>query len=431
MGTVDTAVVGRAGAVQLAGVGLGNGLFFAIAILGIGLLMGVDPLISQAIGAGDPIRARRLYWQAVYTALAASAVLTLPILGLPLLLAPLGIPPEVAESATRFMLFRVPGLVPLLLFFAARSYLQVVGHARWLFWVVVAANVVNLFGDLLFVFGGAGLPAWTGPLRWIPAMGAAGSAMVTSLSTAFEFALLARVVARVPLPGGPRTGLHAPLPADLRRIARVGIPIGLHLGAEVGVFALAGFLAGLFGAASLAAHQIALTYGSLTFTLASGIGNAASVRVGYAVGARDTPRARRTGLLAFGVGTAFMGCMALLFVLVPGALVGVMTDSAEVARLAVPLLVVTALFQISDGIQGVGAGVLRGAGDSRFTFVANVIGHWAIGLPVALLLGFVAHQGVIGIWWGLAAGLTAVAGALAWRFLRLSSHEIHPLAAHP
>jgi len=431
MGTVDTAVVGRAGAVQLAGVGLGNGLFFAIGFLGIGLLIGADPLISQAVGAGDLLRARRLYWQAVYTALGATVVLALPILAATRLLVPLGIPPEVARSATQFLLWRVPGLAPLLLFFAARSYLQAVGHARSLLGVVLAANLLNLLGDLLFVFGGQGLPAWTGPLRLVPAMGAAGSALVTSLATAFEFLVLAWVVARVKLEGGPHRRLHTLLPADVRRILKVGIPIGLHSFAEVGVFALAGFLAGLFGAPSLAAHQIALTYGSLTFTFAVGVGTAGSVRVGYAVGAGDTPLARRAGLLAFRVGAAFMGCMAVLFLAFPGALVAVMTDSAEVARLAIPLLAVTAVFQVSDGIQGVGAGVLRGAGDSRFTFLANLVGHWVIGLPVALLLGFTARWGVRGIWWGLAAGLSAVAVALLWRFLRLSAEEIRPLVASP
>jgi multidrug resistance protein, MATE family len=429
MGAVDTAVVGHTGAVQLAGVGLGNGLFFAIAFFGIGLLMGVDPLISQAIGAGDPVRARRLYWQGVYTALLASLVLALPVLLAMRVLQPLGIPPDVAASARSFMVWRIPGLAPIFLFYAARSYLQAVGRARWLLYVTLAANVLNLLGDLLFVFGGQGLPLWTGPLRSVPAMGAAGSALVTSTTTLLEFGVLALVVRRVPLPQGTERGLHTPLPADLRHIVRVGTPIGLHLCAEVGIFALAGFLAGRFGAASLAAHQIALSYGSLTFMFAAGLGNAGSIRVGYAVGAADTPLARRAGLLAFAVAAAFMGAMAVVFLLVPHALVALMTNSAEVARLAVPLLAITAVFQVSDGIQGVGAGVLRGAGDTHFTFVANVVGHWLIGLPVALLLGFVAHQGVFGVWWGLAAGLSAVAVALLWRFLRLSAREIRPLAA--
>jgi MATE family multidrug resistance protein len=431
MGAVDTAVVGRTGAVQLAGVGLGNGLFFAIAFFGIGLLMGADPLISQAVGAGDMVRARRLYWQGVYTALGASLLLALPVLGAMRLLGPLGIPPDVAASASSFMAWRIPGLAPIFLFYAARSYLQAVGRARWLLYVTLGANVFNLLGDLLFVFGGQGLPPWVGPLRAVPAMGASGAALVTSAISLLEFAVLALVVSRVALPSGTPRGLHTLLLSDVRQVVRVGTPIGLHLCAEVGVFALAGFLAGRFGAASLAAHQVALTYGSLTFTFAAGLGNAASVRVGYAVGAGDTPLARLAGFLSFGLGAAFMGCMAVLFIVFPSALVSVMTNSPEVAALAMPLLAITALFQVSDGIQGVGAGVLRGAGDTHFTFVANVVGHWLIGLPVALVLGFGAHLGVFGIWWGLAAGLTAVAVALLWRFWRLSAREIRPLAVSP
>ena len=208
----------------------------------------------------------------------------------------------------------------------------------------------------------------------------------------------------------------------------MGIPIGLHFGAEVGVFALAGFLAGRLGADSLAAHQVALTVSSVTFTFAMGIGNAGSVRVGLAVGAGDTPGARRAGLLAFAAGVAFMGCAALTYVLFPRQIVALLTNAPDIAALAVPLFMVAAVFQVSDGLQGVGAGVLRGAGDSRFTFTANVVGHYLVGLPLALFLGFSMRLGILGIWWGLCAGLTAVAAALVWRFLRVSGREIVPLA---
>jgi len=427
MGLVDTAVVGRAGAVQLAGAALGNAVVFAVCIVGIGTLMGADPLISQALGARDPVRARRLYWQALRVAAAASAVLVLPTLVLAYLLEPLGIAPDVATAAREFVWWRLPGMAALLIFYAQRSYVQSVGAARALVWATVLANVINLLLDLLLVFGGARLPAWTGALRWIPPMGAGGSALATSLVQISEVAFLAWVVRQIPLPARP-TDLHRHLPEDGRRILRVGVPIGLHFGAEVGVFALAGFLAGRLGAESLAAHQIALTFSSVTFTFAMGIGNAGSVRVGLAVGARDTPGARRAGLLAFGAGAAFMSCAALTYLLFPGPIVATMTNDPAIAAIAVPLFMVAAVFQVSDGVQGVGAGVLRGAGDSRFTFTANVVGHYLVGLPLALALGFGMHRGVLGIWWGLAAGLTAVAAALVWRFLRISGREIVPLA---
>jgi multidrug resistance protein, MATE family len=427
LGLVDTAVVGRAGAVQLAGAALGNAVVFTMCIVGIGVLMGADPLISQALGARDEVRARRLYWQSLRVALAASAVLLVPTLALAYLLEPLGIAPDVASAARQFVWWRLPGIAAFLVFYAQRGYVQAAGAARALLWATVLANVLNLLGDLLLVFGGARLPAWTGPLRWIPAMGAGGSALATSLVQISEVLFLAWVIRQVPLPRRP-PDLHRRLREDERRILRVGVPIGLHFGAEVGVFALAGFLAGRLGAESLAAHQIALTFSSVTFTFAMGIGNAGSVRVGLAVGARDTPGARRAGLLAFAAGAAFMGVAAITYLLIPGPIVATMTNSPAIAALAIPLFTVAAVFQISDGVQGVGAGVLRGAGDARFTFTANVIGHYLVGLPLALLLGFHLRWGVVGIWWGLAAGLTAVAVALVWRFLRVSRREILPLA---
>ncbi|HEX7624431.1 MAG TPA: MATE family efflux transporter, partial [Anaeromyxobacteraceae bacterium] len=168
---------------------------------------------------------------------------------------------------------------------------------------------------------------------------------------------------------------------------------------------------------------------STTFTFAVGIGSAGAVRVGWAVGAHDTPGARRAGLVAFGAGAGVMAISALAFFLFPSRLARLMTSDLEVGQAASALLIVAAVFQISDGIQAVGAGVLRGAGDTRFTFFANMVGHWVVGLPVAVVLGLAAGRGVLGLWWGLCAGLSAVAAALLWRFLRLSARPILPLAA--
>jgi MATE family multidrug resistance protein len=220
-----------------------------------------------------------------------------------------------------------------------------------------------------------------------------------------------------------------PVWTDLAQAARVGIPIGLHLGAEIGVFALAGVLAGGLGPASVGAHQIAISFASLTFTVALGIGNAGSVRVGWAVGAHNTPQARVSGFTAFAGGAGFMALGGLVFALFPNALAELSGAPADVVPLLVPLLMVSAVFQVFDGVQGVGAGVLRGAGDTRFTFLANMVGHYAIGLPLTLLLGFKLGLGVVGIWWGLCAGLVTVAVALLWRFHRLSAGTLRPLEA--
>lgn len=426
MGLVDAAVCGRAGAVALAGTGLGNALFFAAAIFAMGLTMGLDPLVSQAFGAGDLRAARRLVWQGSWLALAAGVLVAVPLAFAPLALEPLGIGHAVAREASRFLWARLPGLPPLLFFYAAKSYLQGLGLTRAVVLSTVLANALNFLLDLLLVFGGASLPAWAGPLRDIPPLGAGGSALGTTIVTFAQGLVLAIAVRQVSVPGGP-AGLRAPARRELAQAVRVGVPIGLHMGAEVGIFALVGFLAGRLGQAPLAAHEIAISLAATTFTVALGIGNAASVRVGWAVGARDTPAARRAGLTAFAAGGGVMSLSALAFLAFPHGLSRLMTDDAAVVAVAAPLLRVAAAFQVFDGIQAVGAGVLRGAGDTRYTFAANMVGHWLFGLPVALAAGLFGGLGVTGLWWGLAAGLAAVAVGLLVRFLRLSAREIAPL----
>jgi MATE family multidrug resistance protein len=428
--TVDAAIVGRLGAGPLAAVGLGNAIFFFVTITGTGVMLSLDPLVSQAFGAGDPVRARRLLWQGVWLSLAVGAAIALALLVAPAILAPFGIERAVVADARTYLWLRIPGVVPFLLFAAMRSYLQAAGIARPMIVAVVAANLVNFAGAWLLVFGGAALPAWAGPLRWVPALGVAGAAIAGSLTYTAQAAVLALFVRAVRLEARP-ADLRRPVAADLRTALRVGTPIGLQFGAEVGIFSLTGLLAGHVGTLAVASHQIALTVASLSFTVALGVGAAGAVRVGRAIGAGDVPGTRRAGLTAIAAGAGFMGCAGLCFFLFPGALVRLLTDDPAVIAAAVPLLAVAAVFQLSDGLQGVGAGVLRGAGDTRFPFLANLVGHWAIGLPIAVGLGLRAGLGVAGLWWGLCAGLTSVALSLLVRFLRLSRRPIAPLAAGP
>ncbi len=259
-------------------------------------------------------------------------------------------------------------------------------------------------------------------------MGVVGAAVATVACTFLQLGILALGMARIHVKGFERAH-RRPVKADLRRSLAVGVPVGLQMGAEVGIFALVGILAGRMGADALASHQIALTLASLSFTTAVGIGTAGGVRVGLAIGANDTKGVRRAGLTAFIAGGGFMVLSAMAFVLIPAPIIALLTDKPDLIEAAIPLLAVAAIFQISDGLQGVGAGVLRGAGDTRFSFLANVAGHWLVGLPLVLALGTFGDLGVEGLWYGLAAGLTAVAVALFVRFLRLSAKPIRAIAA--
>jgi MATE family multidrug resistance protein len=409
MGLVDTAVLGHLSATAQAGAGLGNSLTFTCSFFGMGVMMALDPLVSQAVGAGDRARARTHYWQGVWLSLLTSVVVMVLLAGTISALEPLGVEPSVAEGARTYMWWRMPGVAGMLLFIAARSYLTGTGHVHITFWAMVFANVANLLLDLAFVFG-------FGP---IPALGVAGAAVATVLCTWLQVGVLAFGFG--PRPEGTRRAFDR---EEVLRAVRIGTPIGLHFIAESAVFSLAGVLAGRLGAAATAAHQVALNWASLTFCVASGIGAAAATRVGWGIGANDTPGARRAGLTAFGSVAAFMALASCVFLALPRPMAALMSDDAAVVETVMALFVVVAVFQVSDGVQAVGAGALRGTGDTTFTFWANIVGHWLIGLPVAYVLGVRGTFGVVGLWWGLSAGLTAVALALVLRFNRTTKGTI-------
>jgi multidrug resistance protein, MATE family len=411
MGLVDTAVLGRLSPQAQGGAGLAGAFVFMVSFFGMGVMMALDPLVSQAIGAGNPQKAREHYWQGVWLSFITSVFLVVLCLPLPMLARRFGVAADVADEASNYLLWRLPGIPFTLLFVAARAYLQGQGKTRAVVAAMVLANVANLALDIVLVFG------WS----VLPALGSAGAAIATSLCTALQFAILSRSFGTAPV-GTSRN----PDFASMKKVAAVGLPIGAHLIAEAGVFTMAGFLASRLGSVSSAAHQVALSWGSFSFSFAVGIGSAAATRVGWAVGSKNARLARKVGLTAFALGALFMSACSLLFLVAPSLLARMLTQE-EVVPLAVQLFVVLAVFQVSDGIQAVGAGALRGAGDTRFAFWANVVGHWLVGFPLALVLGVYGTFGVIGIWWGLSAGLTAVAIALFGRFWQVSRNEITAL----
>jgi MATE family multidrug resistance protein len=423
MTLVDLAVLGRLGARELAAAGLGSAIFFTISVIGFGLVFGVDPLISQAFGAGDPVRARHVLWQGVWLTLGATAVLSIP-LGLVSMVVPhFGMPGTVGHLTVAFILWRTVGLAPLLLFLVGRSYLQAQHITRPMIVAMIAGNIWNFLSDLVLVFG------W-GP---IPPLGVAGAAISTDLGALLQVGIVMWAVRNV-RPGLEAGAAHPPVNRaphweEIRRAIRVGLPVGLQMGLEIGIFALVGVLAGRLGTLDLAAHQLVLALASFTFTVSVGIATAGSVRVGLAVGARDRERTRAAGFAALLTAAGWMSCTALILLVAPRGVARMVTNQADVIAAAVPLLFVAAVFQLSDGIQVVAAGALRGAGDTHFSFLANLIGYWFIALPISLYLGFRRSMGVVGLWWGLCAGLVVVATLLFLRFNRLSAREVVPLSA--
>lgn len=430
-GLVDTAVVGRLGEVQLGAVGLGNSVFFVISVLGMGIMLGLDPLISQALGAGQGARARALFGQGIWLAAVVCVPLSLVVLAITARLDLLGIDPENAWHAARYVYWRLPSLLPLLVIGASRTILQALGTTRPMLVSVAVMNLVNVPVTWFLVFGDEALTRFGfGPIGLGEGMGTAGAGLASTLATLVQLGVLllaVRVQSRQSGASEQPGGRTWPQPTVMGRVLRIGLPIGAMLGLEVGIFAVTSVFMGNLGKLELAAHQVAIMLASTAFMVPMGIGAAAAVRVGRAIGAGDTPATRLAGVAAMVAGGASMLVTAVLFVAAPRTLAALLTTEASTTSASVALLTVAAVFQLSDGLQAIGAGALRGAGDTLFPLIANLVGHWVIGLPIALVLGFTLGLGAEGLWWGLCAGLTAVALSLTLRFLNITSRPIERL----
>ena len=413
LGVVDTAIVGRLGEVPLGAVGLGNNIYFTVSVLGFGWMLALDPLIGQAVGAREPEEARRVLWQGLWVAALGALPLTAVVIGLAYGMGGIGIPPETIAELTPYLVARGVGLLPFMLLAACRSFLQ--GHeiTRPLLLSVLVANVINVPLSYGLVFGVEGLG--------VPGLGAQGAGWASTVATIVQAGVLALAVWKL---WGDHPGMRRPELAVMRRVLRLGTPIGLQLMAEVGSFAIVGVLMAQLGTRSLGAHQVALMLISVTFQIALALGAATATRVGHAIGRESPGDTRLAGLTGIAAGGVMMLVGATLFLTIPRSLARILTDDLPVVEATVPLFAVAAAFQISDGVQAVAAGALRGAGDTRWPLVSNVIGHYAIGVPLGAALAFIAGWGAVGLWWGLSAGLTAVAIALTLRFHAISRATI-------
>ncbi len=400
MGLVDTIIVGRVSAEALGAVSVGSHIFFAIAMFGIGMLFGLDYLVSYAHGAGRLDEARRWLGQGLWLAASLAVLLTGVMMLLRANLDRLGIQPEVAVAAGPYLGALLWSFLPLLLFATLRRYLQALGQVRPVMIALVSANLLNLAANWLLVFGNWGFPA----------LGAAGSGWATTASRVYLFLYLLVFTLRFEQRAG--RGARLPLalePARVLRLARLGLPAALQLLLECGVFAVATVLAAGLAPIALAAHQVALSAASFTFMVPLGVSAAAAVRVGSALGRRKPVAAGLAGWSALLLGTGAMVVSALLFLVVPRPILRIFTTDLEVIAVGVGLLAVAALFQLFDGLQVVATGALRGAGDTRTPMLANLAGHWLLGLPIGAWLCYRAGWGIIGLWSGLCIGLIAVA----------------------
>ncbi len=420
MGIVDTLMVGPLGPAALGGVGMGSSLFFGIVIFGMGLLLGLDTVVSQAAGACDPVGCRRWLWQGLWLGAIVSVPIALAAESVRLNLGRFGLHPDVRPIVDVYLGIAFYSLWPLLLYAAARRYLQAIGAAAPVMFALVTANVVNAVGNWVLIFGTLGFPA----------LGPAGAAWATVIARVYMALVLVSAIL-IHDWGRGRDAVwrvtRAPSIRELVRLARLGFPAAMQITLEVGVFALASALAGKLTPFALAAHQVALNLAGLTFMVPLGVSSAAAVRVGHAVGRRDPIGVRAAGWTAIAVVIVVMGTAAVVFVVAARPLLGVFTHDPAVLDVGVVLLAVAAMFQIFDGLQVVATGALRGLGNTRTPMVWNLIGHWLFGLPTGWTLCFVVGLGVVGLWLGLSIGLIVCGVVLVFVWDRASRAAAHRL----
>ena len=416
MATTDIIMMGRLSAETLAAGALGVNLYLVALIFGIGLLNATAPLVAADVGANRATsEVRRTVQQALWSAVCISIPAWLVLWWTGPILHALGQDPALSPLAATYVHALQWALVPFLGYLALRGFVSALERPAVALAIGLAGVAVNALGNWCLMLGHCG----------IEPMGIAGSGLATTLTSCALFAALAVVAIRDPQFAGYALFERCWRPdwERFRAFWRLGLPLAATLSFEVTIFNAAVFLMGLIGPASLAAHAIAIQIAALSFMVPLGVGQAATVRVGLAYGAGDRQGISRAGWTAYALTLALMVTLSLIMIIMPKTLIGLFLNTAdpanaEIIRLATSFLLLAALFQIVDGGQAVGAGMLRGLQDGRVPMLYALLGYWVIGLPVGAALAFWAKLGGVGIWIGLASGLTIVAALMLLRWSR-------------
>ena len=417
MGVVDSMMVGRLGPIPLAAASLGNSLIFLILIIGIGSSIVVSPLVAILVGG------KRFYECGIYfrQSLLVNSILSLLMVGIILIgvnyIKYLNQPPEVIESTIIYMTIVGFSAIPLMLFQTYKQFIEGLSIMKPAMIISLLANIINAFANWILIFGKFGFPQ----------LGLAGAAWATFLSRVFMvIVIMIYVMRNKKFKQYDVTfhfrGINIPV---MKKLLSLGLPSGFQYFFEVGAFTFAVIMIGWIGSNELAAHQIAINLASISFMAVLGISQAASIRVGNAMGEQNISNVRKAGFTAIGLGAAIMSLAGLTFILLNNFLPTLYIDDKAVISIASRLIIIAALFQLSDGTQAVGIGVLRGLTDVKGPTIITFVAYWIISLPIAYLLAFDFNLGVDGVWIGLLIGLTVSAILLTFRFNYKSKKIIH------
>ncbi len=412
MGFTDTVMAGRLGPVDLGAVAIGSTLWIPVYLACVGVMMAMSPTVAHHEGAGRRPSISRLYRQSLWLSGALAVLGFIVTSQVGVVMSWIGVDPAIVPVTEDYLDAIAWGMPGVCFYLGLRFVSEGLGHTRPVMYIQLLALVANVPGNYVLMYGALGNPA----------MGAVGAGWSSALVlTAAAAGMLGYVASRsrfraYRLFRRP----ERPDPDELLPLLRLGLPIALVTVLEVGLFTAVGLLMGSLGAVAVAGHQIAINYAALMFMIPLGVSLATTVRVGQASGAGDIEEARLAGFVGMGMATGAMLVSALFMLAAPGLIVGMYTTDQAVSAVARSLLLMAAVFQVSDGLQAGALGALRGLKDTRYPVLVTFVAYWMIGLPIGWSIGIGRALGPQGLWVGLVAGLTFAALLLSLRFWRIS-----------
>jgi MATE family multidrug resistance protein len=412
--TSDIIIIGHfAGTIALAGVSLGSSIFSVILLIGIGISYGSTPLIAQNNGRNDFAECGQLLSNSLFINIVTGILLfTIVLLGSIYLLPHLHQSPEVISQAKPFLVLLALSVIPMLLFNTFKQFAEGLGFTKQAMMISIWGNILNICLGIIFVKG----------LFGITSMGIRG----VGYSTLIDRCVMAIVMSFYVLRSAHFKKYLKTFSVKnvdwLRslKILRIGIPVAMQYTFEIGAFSGAAVIIGSISYVGLAAHQVAINLASITYMMSSGLAAAAAIKSGNYFGAKDHQNLRTSALSNYHIVLVFMFAAALLFTFGNHLLPWIYTSDNKVILIAAQLLIIAAVFQLFDGAQVVGLGILRGMGDVNIPTIITFIAYWIIGLPIGYWLGIYLKIGVTGVWYGLTLGLTASAIMLFIRFQIIS-----------
>lgn len=408
LGVVDSIMVGKIGAAPLAASSLVNGLAFLIIVFGLGMSLAITPLVAIARGKENFTECGVILRNALMLNTIFAILLFILVYFLADFIPYLKQKPEVAGLAVSYAKIIGLSVIPFVVFQTYRQFIEGLGFTRPAMYIAIAANFVNAFGNWLLIFGKFGLPA----------LGLDGAGYATFLSRTFmALAIGIYVVYSARFRDFNHIVRLRSIDWNIiRKLLQIGIPTGIQHFFEVASFSFSAVMIGWLGSKQLAAHQIALSMASVSFMIILGISTAATIRVGQALGREDFQSLRRAGFVGSAYSGTVMAVFGVSFIILRNLLPLIFIADSEVISIASTLLIVAAFFQISDGTQAAGLGILRGITDVKLPMVFSFIAYWVVGIPAGYVLGFVFNQGVVGIWIGFLIGLSLASAFFNLRF---------------